>query len=401
MVAVIILVPIGIAMGQAGKSKGQMVTGVMTEPVQARWIERMVATSGRLEPASKQEFFAPEDSTLMVLSVKVGDPVKAGQVLGRLDTGELARLYESSRAKAAELEANLAKVSISNDRLSLAAAEAKYQQQAKRWQRLNELAKAGAVTPAEVEAMQAEYTQAKADYEEARARSKQQTGSKEVAALQAQLNLARQDASLAQERLQMGTFIAQADGVVLQVGAEEGARVMAGTRILTVGSRNQLQVTCQVGEIDAGRLQTGQKAAITCTALAGQKFKGTVARVADAAILSSSSGGSEVARVPVTVKLDGQQTELKPGYTVDMRIITQTGKRALAIPFDALVTKAGKKIVYVVNKESVVTERQVKTEEGNEVYEVVISGLKAGDQVVLSPPPQLKTGMRILRGLPQ
>jgi len=402
VVAVILLLSLAALAGQVGKNKGQIVSGVITEKVESRWVEQVVATSGRLESASKQEFFAPEDSTLMELTVKVGDPVKAGQVLGRLDTGELARRHESSRAKAAEIEANLAKVAVSNDQLALEAAKARYQQQANRMQRLTELAKSGAATAAELDVIKSEYTQAKADYEEARARSQLQTGSKEVAALQAQLNLARQDAALAEERLQMGTFTALADGVVLEIGAQQGARVMSGTRILTVGSRSQLQVTCQINEVDAGHLKSGQKADITCTALAGKQYTGKVLRVSDAAILSSSGqSSSQVARVPVTVSLDGQQTELKPGYTVDMRIITRAGKQALAIPFDAIVKKKDKKVVFVVDKEGVVSERTVTTEEGNDIYELVTTGLKTGDEIVLSPPPELKAGVRVLKGAPQ
>ncbi|MGE5381269.1 MAG: efflux RND transporter periplasmic adaptor subunit [Methylocystaceae bacterium] len=398
IVAIIILIPLGISLGHANKSSGQVAAGVLTEKVQQRWVERLVATSGRLEPASKQEFFAPEDSTLMELSVEVGDAVKAGQVLGRLDTGELARKYESSRAQAAEIEANLAKVTVGSDQLSLEAAQARYQELINKMQRLTELAKSGAVTQAELDSVKSEYAQAKASYEEARTRSRQQTGSKEAAALQAQLNLARQEVTLAQERLQMGTFIAKTDGVVLEVGAEKGARVASGTRILTVGSRGELEVTCKVGEVDAGNLQPGQKVKITCTAIAGKNFTGQVVRVADAAILSASSQGSEVARVPVTLRLDRQQTDLKPGYTVDMRIITQAGKRALAIPFDAVVTRKGQKIVFVVDAKGMVSERKIATVEGNEVYDIVTSGLKAGDEVAVSPPPNLKAGMRVIRG---
>jgi len=72
-------------------------------------IERNVFANGHLEAVNEQTFFTPEDSTLMELKVKLGDRVKKGDVLGRLDSLELARLYQNAVATLSGKESELAK----------------------------------------------------------------------------------------------------------------------------------------------------------------------------------------------------------------------------------------------------------------------------------------------------
>lgn len=371
---------------------------VQTEVVKKQAIEQSVMASGRLESAEKQEFFTPVDSTLMDIAVEVGDRVTKGQVMGRLDTQELGRLYQQALSRLAGLEADLARAKSTNDQLTLKYNQAAYEKANNKMDRTAYLYREGAITLEDLEQAKVEFTRAEADYQEALVKTQQGVSAKEVASLQSQVDLGRQEVAQAKERLDLATFVAVSDGVVLFVGAEKGNRVLEGTRLLVVGSEKNLEVTANVNEIDAGTLQVGQPVTITCTSLPEQVFKGKVTRVAAVALQENNANNTNNSiSVPVTIQLQGATTGLKPGYTVDMNIITMDKKSFLVVPFEALVTKNGEKSVYVVEK-GLVKKRKVITEKGNELYDIVKSGLKEGEEIILSPSNSLKEGQRVSVG---
>jgi HlyD family secretion protein len=111
--------------------------------------------------------------------------------------------------------------------------------------------------------------------------------------------------------------------------------------------------------------------------LPGRQYRGEVSRVGSAAIVQNSSSG-EVVNVPITVRLLKNEPDLKIGYTVDMTINTMQMSKVLTIPVEALADRGGKTVVYVM-KNNVLQEREVKTKSGNELFDVVVSGLKAAN----------------------
>jgi len=198
----------------------------------------------------------------------------------------------------------------------------------------------------------------------------------------------------AKERLDLATFVAEIDGVVTMVGARKGNQVMEGTELLIIGDDSELEVNADINEIDAGSLGIGQEAEISCLALAGKEFSGKISRIGDAAVVGMSSAG-EMVNVPVVINLRGDIEGLKIGYTVDLLIKTMEEKNAVTIPVEAIIEREDHKFVYVV-KEGVLEEREIKTKIGNELNDIVLSGLEAGEEVVINPSPELQNGQKVL-----
>lgn len=362
--------------------------------VKSESIEKVVFTSGRLEAADEQEFFTAVDSTLMDLNVKVGDRVNKGEILGRLDTLELERRYKEAVASLAGKEAELAKAAAVNENLNLKALHSEYLMTRNKMNRIEELLKAGAASLGEKEAAQAELDRVEAAYLEARTRYNQGASVKQYDSLQAQVELARQEMNQASERLDMATFVAMSNGVVTYIGAQKGNRVMEGSLLLVVGSDRELKVTADVNEIDAGNLKPGQKAEITCVALAGHKYNGAISRVGAAAVTQSGSNGEQVS-VPVTITLDSNHEDLRIGYSVNIRIVTSRQNKVFALPLQAIVERDGKKIVYLV-KDGKIVERAVRTKLGNEMKDIIIAGIKPGEQVISNPASSTVAGQKVV-----
>jgi HlyD family secretion protein len=66
----------------------------------------------------------------------------------------------------------------------------------------------------------------------------------------------------------------------------------------------------------------------------------------------------------------------------------------LTVPFEALVDRGGQKAVFVVEK-GIASERLVETEPGNELNDIVVSGLNKGDRVITNPSPSIHDGLEV------
>lgn len=383
-----------IGLGVILATRGEQPLPVQMADLKKEDIERTVVSNGRLEAATRQDFFTPVDSTLMELKVKAGDRVKKGDVLGRLDSLELARKYKDALAVLAAKQADLAKAEAVNDDLNFKEAEAGYQKAKNHLDRIEQLYKAGAVTVEERESALAEETKARTLYNTAKVKMEQNAGNRDKASLQAQVELAQQEVDQAKERMDLATFVAAFDGVVTEVNAKEGNRVLEGTSVMELGKDDVLEVTATVNEIDAGSLEIGQDVKISCLALPNREFHGKVSRVGAAAITQKTNSG-ETVNVPVTIQIKGKTGGLKIGYTVDLTISLRKESKVLTIPVEAVMERDGKKSVFVV-KNGVVQERKIKTRMGNELKDIVTSGLKAGEKVVLNAPSSLKTGRKVM-----
>lgn len=369
-------------------------TSVKTARIQKQDLERVVFTSGSMEAYNQHTFFSPVESTLMELKVKAGDRVKKGDVLGRLDTLELERRYQEALSNLAGKEADLAKARASDDVQQFNEAEASYNRSKNHYDRVKSLFEAGAVNREELEEAAADMQSKLTRYQEARVKMEQGASQKQVQALLSQAELARQEAAQARERLNLGTLTAGFDGVVVSVSAKEGNRVQEGTEILVLAEDSRLQVSARVNEVDAGELEEGQTVGITSIALPGEHFEGVISRVGSAAITEKSQNSSSgAAKVPVQVALNGDCSRLKFGYSVNLTIKTMTAKDVLTVPCEAIVEDQGHKTVWVL-KNGILEKRNIEVKRGNELKDIVLSGLQDGEEVVKNPAANLIEGQK-------
>lgn len=377
----------GVAHGQ-----GQAML-VKVGKIERQDVKRIVFTNGNLEAENQHTFFSPVESTMMELNIKLGDRVTKGQILGRLDTMELGRLYQQALSNLASKEADLAAALASNDDQQYRAAEASYIRDKNHRDRTKALYDAGACSAEELETAESAMQTSRIAYEEALVRKEQGVSAKQIAALQTQVDLANQEVAQTRERLDLATLTAAFDGVAISVEAKAGNRVEAGSELVVIADDHALQVIARVNEVDGGELQVGQAVTITCLALPGQTFEGTITSIGGAAVQENGQNGSAVMKIPVSVQLKGECSLLKLGYNVNLSIITMEMKDVLLIPIEAVVEDNGQKLVWVL-KDGKLEQRSIETERGNELNEIVVSGLQEGEEVVKNPSPAFVNGQK-------
>ncbi len=217
-----------------------------------------VSASATIVPLKNAELSFANVGRVKAVDVKVGDQVKAGQVLVELDTTLL-------EAKVKEAEANLAAAQV----------QVKY------------LKRVG-TDEVHLESAQADADRAQALLDSANA------------TLAAQSNL-----------------VAPFDGTIVSVDISSGETVVPGGVVITMGDLSRFQVeTKDLSERDVPRVQVGQSASVFIKAL-NQEFPG---KVIDISRVSSTVGGDVVFKV--TIDLNQQPQGLLWGMSADVKIET-------------------------------------------------------------------------------
>jgi multidrug efflux pump subunit AcrA (membrane-fusion protein) len=91
---------------------------------------------------------------------------------------------------------------------------------------------------------------------------------------------------------------------------------------------------------------------------------------------------------------DGADGELKPGQRVQVQLTTEAEELVVAVPSLSIVREGADTFVYL-DQASTAEKRPVQLGRVNGIYQEVLSGLKEGEQLVVSGQHTLKDGQAI------
>ncbi len=248
-----------------------------------------------------------------------------------------------------------------------------------------------------------------------------------------QLELAKKKLKEAERQLEEATIVAPFDGVVAQVNISEGDRVSEGTAAIRLLNPTKLEVDVVVSEMDVFQIKPGARATVQVDAVSGISFPARVKRISPAATIQQNVvnykvrleliTGETVAiqqRSPSQITLEMlpeqvrkaveegritleqirqwvaqryQQQTAKPaismadfqpkeGLTVTATIFVNERRDVLLVPNGAVVKEGGKSYVQVVNGE-VTEKREVTTGLSNWQYTEITEGVSEGEQVLI------------------
>ena len=198
----------------------------------------------------------------------------------------------------------------------------------------------------------------------------------DVAAAQSKVNAT-------QATLNLASVIAPIDGTITQAGSLVGDQVAIGDLAFRVDDLSGLLVDVQVSEVDINTVSSGQPATLTLDAAAGKTYHGTVEQVSQAGDVTSGA-----VNFTVTVRLTDADSAVKPGMTAAVNIIVQQVSGQLLVPNRAVRLVDGQRVVYVL-KDGKAVETKVGLGASSDTTSVLASGdLKEGDLLILNPPSQ-------------
>jgi len=167
----------------------------------------------------------------------------------------------------------------------------------------------------------------------------------------------------------------------------EGVSVRYHQKIISLPDVSEMIVEVSIHESARSLLWRGQQATIQVDALEGKVFKGTLSKVPE--VPDSSSGWLTPDRkvYKTRIRVENESPEIRPGMSAVVTIYCEKIENCLYIPVQAVFV-AGKDTEYVYVMRSGGPEaRIVEAGKHNDRNVQVISGLKEGERVYLSEPP--------------
>jgi RND family efflux transporter MFP subunit len=327
-----------------------IVRSVRTAIVGQRGAEQSLEYAGEVRARTQSVLGFRVGGKLVERKVDLGDRVKKGQVLARLDPEDLQLGREAAMA-------------------ALAAAKANYQLAVADTKRFKDLLDQGFVSSAEFDR-----------HETARIAAK------------AQLEQAKAQAGVQDNQTRYTELVADAPGVITAVDAEPGQVMSAGMPVVTLARDGPLDVVFNVPEdqVDWVKSLLGRRGAVHVRRWGrDEAIEATIREVAAAA--------DPVTRTYI-VKADVAAKALHLGQTATVSIQRRDGGSDYHLPLTALFEADGRSCVWRLDPQSMTVQRvpvQVASVSGDSA--VIAQGVRGGDEIVTAGVHVLTQGQKVQR----
>jgi len=177
-------------------------------------------------------------------------------------------------------------------------------------------------------------------------------------------------------------------GVINKLYVDVGEYVGRGDPVADIVNVIKIKITVNVPEVDVRYLSEGQDALITVDAFPERSFTGTVEFVAYKADPLTKTFETRVI-------MFNQGRDVRPGMIARVHLLRRVIPDALVAPLAALVDKGGERIVYV-EKDGVIYARTVAIGIIHQDVVQIITGLEAGDHLVITGQTEVEEGMKVV-----
>jgi RND family efflux transporter MFP subunit len=338
---ILFLVALGVA---APACSAQAAEALAVTRAQYREVEQTYSVEGVVEAVRQSTVSAQISGRVKEINFDVGDTVKKGQVLLRIDERETEQALVGSQAQVMQAQA------------ALTQAKANYQ----RSERLFE----------QKYISQSALDKAKADYDMAKAQA------------------AASEAGESQSALARGyaAVIAPFGGVVASRLVEMGEMVTVGKPLMVGFDPTQMRVIVNVPQYKLAEIGSHPQVKVELTSL--KRW------VPAAAVTIQPSADARTHSTQVRVTIPANEKGIYPGMFVRAHFVVGKASKLL-IPASAVLRRSEVVAVYVVDDKGAAKLRQVRLGEASGENEVeVLVGLNPGENVALDP---IKAGMALVQ----
>lgn len=208
--------------------------------------------------------------------------------------------------------------------------------------------------------------------------------SETIAAQEAAVAVAAADIRSAQAKLAATRVIAPFSGTVTRMDAKVGKIISPTTSEIGVQSNGIFQIETYIPEVNIAHVAPGNSATTTLDAYGSSSaFPATVVAVDPAETMKDG-----VSTYKTTLTFLSADPAIRSGMTANVTIVTGVVHNAIVIPAGAIGTKDGVSYVSVVDTRDTAVSRAVVTGPSPALGQVeILSGLSAGDVILLAPVP--------------
>ena len=321
---------------------------VKVSAVQSNGSNPFVSASGKIEATNSANLSTRMMGFVNKVHVKVGDKVRKGQLLVSINNTEL-------QAKRAQVNAGITE------------ATAAYNNAQKDYNRFKSLFADNSASQKEMDDMTAHYEMAKA-----------------------RLEGANQMKNEINSQFAYANITSPFSGVVTNKFIEAGDMANPGMPLIAVEAPGKYEVTAMVAESDISQIKSGTTVDVLVKSL-GKTIKGKVTEVSTSA---KNTGGQYL----VKAELDKTDAKLLSGMFATVQFPVEKNMNSdsvVLIPKSAIVNNGSLKGVYTVSEQNRALLRWLRLGKTYGDNVEVLSGLKAGEQFIISADSKLENGTKV------
>lgn len=384
-------------------------TTVETAVAERKVIETDYVYSGKIMPVEDINVFSTVQGKVFSVNCKIGDIVKAGDVLFTMDTEALEISKKQLEASLAAADAGIAQAQVAletvdganyqmgveNLKASVENAQKNYENMKTTYENNKVLYEQGIISKTDMDNTELAYTQAKNAYENAKSSYELTTGkmleeNKKTA--QAALNsaTAQKQSIYAQiesvdKNLRDSVVTAPIGGSITACNVTAGELLSSASVPITITDTSKLKIDVNVSQRIVNSVTVGDTVSIR-TETVDKTLEGKVKSVNPAANASGTYA--------VEIELDNSTNKLKPGMFAEVTFTNERSAREIVVDRDVVITKNGETYVFV-DENGTAVKRIVETGIDNGTDIQITSGVEVGDVIVVKGQTYLSDGDKL------
>jgi macrolide-specific efflux system membrane fusion protein len=390
VLGILCLIVIALAITSIGSSSASSTAEQRTASAERGVVQSTVSGNGSLEAAKQVELNFGSSGEVTEIDVEAGQKVSKGDVLARIDSSSARASLASAEAQIAEAEETLEAAEEAEE--VSASDEAGGQEEAPS-------EPSGEAAPSEAES------------------SSPAGATVSVATAEAKLRQARLSVKSARQEVRETALRAPISGTIASVsgsvgetvsgeasagGGGSGAESASGgggglggigatessnssssssssSAFIVLSQLGRLKMEVSFSESDIGKIKVGQPATVSVSSMEGTELAGRVTKVD---VLPSEGSSSGVVEYPATITVTQSAKGVRAGMSASAEVVVEQVQGAVSVSSEAITSGPGGSSVTVLEDGKEV-ERSVTTGLKGDETTQVLSGLKAGETVVL------------------
>ncbi|MEM8907627.1 MAG: efflux RND transporter periplasmic adaptor subunit [Bacteroidota bacterium] len=285
-------------------------------------------------------------------NIKLGQRVRKGQLLGRLDNVQARLSYEQSITdlNSTESQMNTAKLSLNRTRA---------------------LFEKGSSSLSDFESAKNAYRTAQESFQSA-----------------------KRGVDIQKEQVRFGYLYAPANGVVSEVVSEKDENVSAGQTVAIMNAGKNMEINLGIPESAINGVKEGMNVLVDFSALPGKKFDAKVTEVAPAV-------DGNTATYPVLVAILDSDPAIKSGMAANVRFDfgkQQSTTKSLTVPINAVGEDSNGRFVFLIKEQgeqTIVEKHPIVVGDITSQGFVVKEGLAAGQKIATAGLQTLLDGQEV------
>lgn len=343
-------------------------------------IEVSVSASGKVVPAFEEIINSPINSRILEIYKKGGDSVNVGTPILKLDLQSAdvsyKKLLDEEQMRKYKLEQlkvnNTTKLNDMNMQIKVSAMKlSRMKVELRNEHYLDSL---GAGTTDKVRQAELSYNVARLEHEQLKQRynNERQIASAELKVQELDFNIFRKSLAETKRTLEDAQIRSPRKAILTFINNQVGAQVSQGVQVATISDLSHFKVEGEIADTYSDRISTGSKAVVK---IGAEKLEGTV---------SSVTPLSKNGVISFTVQLKNDHNpRLRSGLKTDVYIMNALKEGVMRIANGSYYTGRGEYELFVLEGNQLV-KRKVQLGDSNFEYVEVLSGVKLGEQVVVS-----------------